>query len=204
MEGKFEQKVEPFWSAATVAQACQVTSYGENLEEQWPILFKVSAMWGLQTKEQLAAMCGVIGHESAHHWWPIHEFGTKCNNCLWDPVFARYGYAPTGECYGGHGLIQTTWPGNHERAQILIQEKTGVKYDLINHPHLILNDPVLAAHCACVYWVDHAGGILQTHSANKNWGEVIHYVWGLNAPGNPDFDQYFRELKYAAEYLLAR
>lgn len=203
MDGQFG--VAPFWSADIVAQACQITgTYGPNVEKQWPILFKVSAAWGLQDRDQLAAMCGVICHESAHQFWPIHEFGTKCGNCLWDPAFSQYGYAPTGECYGGHGLIQTTWPANHERAMTLIKEKTGKSYDLVNHPHLILNDPELAAHCACVYWVDHAGGILQDKSKEHDWGEVIHYVWGLNAPGNPNFDQYFKELKYAAEFLLAK
>lgn len=186
--------VEPFWTPDVVAQACQITTYGQNVEKQWPILFKIAGMWGLQDRKQLACMCGVIGHETAHQWWPIHEFGTN---------FSRYGYSPAGEDYAGHGLIQTTWEENHRRAMQLIAERTGKVYDLVNHPHLILGDPVLAAHCACVYWVDHAGGILIQKANQLNYGEVIHYVWGLNLPGNPNFDQYYRELKYAADYLMA-
>lgn len=193
--------VEPFWTADQVAQACQITTYGENVEKQWPILFEVSALWGLQDRDQLASMCGVIGHESAHHWWPIHEFGTNCGNCAWDPAFSRYGYAPSGECYGGHGLIQTTWQSNHEQAQQAIQDKVGVIYDIVNHPHLILGDPELAAHCACVFWSSRPP--LMAAAARHDYGEVIHYVWGLNAPGNPSFDQYYRELSYAANYLLS-
>lgn len=193
MAGKPE--LTPFWTPDVVAQACQITTYGANVVKQWPILFKISALWELQDRDILAAMCGVIGHESAHRWWPIHEFGTD---------FSRYGFSPFGEDYGGHGLIQTTWESNHERAQYLIKLKTGMDYDLVNHPHLILNDPILAAHCACVYWTDHAGGILIPKSKQHDWGEVIHYVWGLNLPGNKDFDQYYRELKYAGDYLLAR
>lgn len=149
----------------------------------------------MQDRDILASMCGVIAHETAHRFWPIHEFGTD---------FSRYGYAPSGKDYGGRGLIQTTWQSNYEAAARVIKERTGKQYDLINNPDLILNDPELAAHCACVYWVDHAGGILIQKSKVHDYGEVIHYVWGLNQPGNPIFDQYYREVKYAVEYLLAR
>lgn len=193
MAGRLE--VAPIWDANTVAQACQITGlYGPNVEKQWPILYKISAVWGLQERNILACLCGVIAHESAHHWWPIHEFGTD---------FSRYGYAPSGQDYGGRGLIQTTWQSNYIRAENSIYQKTGIRYDLTNNPDLILNDPILAAHCACEYWVDQAGGILIDKSRALDYGEVIHYVWGLNAPGNPNFDQYFKELKYAADYLVS-
>lgn len=169
--------------------------YGPNVEVQWPILYKIAALYELQERDILAAMCGVIGHETAHHWWPIHEFGSD---------FSRYGYSPLGQDYGGRGLIQTTWQSNYERAKVVIKQRTGMDYDLVNRPDLILNDPILAAHAACVYWVDHAGGILIGKSRAHDWGEVIHYVWGLNLPGNKDFDQYYKELSYAGQYLLAR
>lgn len=187
-----------------MAHSCQIPPvYGPNVEVQWPILFKISALWGLQERSILAAMCGVISHESASRFWPIHEFGTNCDNCLWDPVFSRYGYAPTGECYGGHGLIQTTWETNHRRAKIRIKEMTGVDYDLLNHPHMILNDPILAAHCACVYWVDHGGGLLIPASKRQDYGEVIRLVWGAKLPGNQYYDQYYARLTRGANALLA-
>lgn len=169
--------------------------YGHNVEVQWPILFKVAGLYGLQNRDVLAGMCGIIGHESAGRWWPIHEFGTD---------FSQYGKSATGQDYGGRGLIQTTWQSNYEAAARVIKERTGKDYDLVNNPDLILNDPELAAHCACVYWVDHAGGILVDKCKQHDWGEVIHYVWGLNAPGNPVFDRYYTGLRDAAEYLLAR
>ena len=193
MDGQFGL-VEPFWSADIVAQACQITGkYGPNVEKQWPILFAVSKQWGLQDRLQLASLCGVIGHETAHQWWPIHEFGSD---------FSRYGYSPTGQDYGGRGLIQTTWQSNYQQAQQTIENQIGLRYDLVNNPDLILNDPVLAAHAACVYWSQRDP--LMRAAASRDYGEVIHYVWGANLPGNSNFDQYYKELKYAADYLLAR
>lgn len=181
------------WDSATVAQACQITQYGPNVEKQWPVLFKTSKLYGLQERNILACLCGVVAHESAHRFWPIHEFGTD---------FSRYGYAPSGQDYGGRGLIQTTWAANYKQAQDVILAYTGKNYDLVNNPNLVLNDPELAAHCACVFWEQRPG--LIAAARRLDYGEVIHYVWGLNAPGNKDFDQYYREVKYAAEYLLAR
>jgi predicted chitinase len=151
-------------------------------------------MYGLQERNVMACMCGVVAHESAHRFWPIHEFGTD---------FSRYGYAPSGQDYGGRGLIQTTWASNYKQAQDVILARTGQTYDLVNNPDLILNDPVLAAHCACVYFVERSDTLVAA-ARRLDYGEVIHYVWGLNQPGNPSFDQYYAEVKYAAEYLLAR
>lgn len=142
-------------------------------------------------------MCGIIGHESAGRWWSIHEFGNASD-------FNRYGRAPNGQDYGGRGLIQTTWASNYQAVQDYLAAHFGLVVDLVGNPDLLLNDPTLAAHAVCIYWVTHAGGILVEKCKVHDWGEVIHYVWGLNAPGNPTFDTYYSQVKYAAEYLLAR
>jgi hypothetical protein len=187
-------KVAPFWTADEVAQACQITStYGANVEKQWPVLFETSAMYDLQDRDVLAGMCGVIGHESAGHWWPIHEFGTD---------FSRYGYAPSGQDYGGRGLIQTTWQSNYQQVQDYLAINFGLHYDLVNNPDLILNDPTLAAHAALVFWVKRPSLIV--YCQRHDWGHVIEQVWGMYAPGNTYFDPYLAQVKRAAEFLLAR
>ena len=186
----------PFWSADTVAQACKITNtHGPNVERQWPILFKIAGLYGLQDRDVLAGMCGVIGHESAGHWWSIHEFGTD---------FSRYGYSPTGQDYGGRGLIQTTWRTNYQKVQVYLLSNFKIQVDLVNYPDLLLGNPELAAHAACIYWVIHAGGILIDKCKEHNWPDVIYYVWGAKIPGNVYYDQYLSKLTYAANYLLAR
>lgn len=183
-----------------MAQACQITgTYGPNVEKQWPVLFDVAGLYGLQDRDVLAGMCGIIGHESAGHWWPIHEFGDGTR-----AYFDRYGRAPNGQDYGGRGLIQTTWLSAYQIAQDYLRDHFGIVVDLVGNPDVVLGDPVIAAHLACIYWVTHAGGILVDMCRAHRWDEVIHYVWGLNAPGNSVFDAYLVQVKRAATYLLAR
>lgn len=195
MEGQFGLK--SYWSAAQVAQACQITTYGPNVEAMWPILFRTAALYNLHNdREVMAGLCGVIAHETAHRWWPIHEFGNAAD-------FNRYGRAPNGQDYGGRGLIQTTWPGNYAVLQDYVK-RFGIDVDLINNPDALLDDLVLAAHGALTYFVTHANGACINMCHQHDWGHVVYYVWGQYSPGVQVFDQYYNEVKYAAEYLLAR
>lgn len=161
----------------------------------WPVLYKTSKLYNLdKDRDVLAGLCGIIGHESAGRFWPIHEFGTD---------FSRYGYSPTGKDYGGRGLIQTTWQTNYKVLQDYIK-RFGIDVDLVNDPDLLLNDLELAAHGALTYFVTHANGACIDRCRQHDWGHVVYYVWGQYSPGVKVFDDYFNQVKYTAEYLLAR
>ena len=181
-----------------MAQACKITStYGPNVERMWPVLFDTARLYNLQQdRDVLAGLCGVIGHETAGRWWPIHEFGSSSD-------FDRYGRAPNGQDYGGRGLIQTTWQGNYQVLQDYV-ERFGISVDLVNNPDLLLNDLTLAAHGALCYFVTHANGACVAACRQHDWGHVVYYVWGQYSPGTSVFDNYANQVKYAAEYLLAR
>lgn len=186
------------WTSDVVAQACQIGgTYGPNVELMWPMLHGTMVRYGLADEARImAGMCGVIAHETAGRWYPIHEFGNAAD-------FARYGYAPSGQDYGGRGLIQTTWQGNYQSVASYMARHWNMDVDCVNNPDIILQ-PAIACHAACIYWVSHAGGILIDMCLSQRWDEVIHYVWGANLPGNPHFDQYLTRLRYATNYLLAR
>lgn len=185
------------WSSETIAQACRITTYGPNVVATWPILFKIAGLYGLQDRDVLAGMIGVIGHETAGRFASIHEFDDGTG-------FGKYGYATSGQDYGGRGLIQTTWKSNYAVVQDYLEEHFNIKVDLVTYPDLLLNNPELAAHAACIYWVTHAGGVIVPYCKQHNWGEVIHYVWGQKLPGNQYYDTYLEKVTYAANYLLAR
>lgn len=188
MEGQHWQlKPEPIWSAEKVAQACNITEvYGSNVEIMWPILYQVSTLYNIAEPAILAGLCGVIGHETAGRWWPIHEFGTN---------FSQYGYAPTGADYGGRGLIQTTWASNYQVVRDYLAANFNIQADTVNNPDL-LYDPTIAAHAACIYWVTHNNGVILTYCRNGQWAEVQRQVLGAY---NTD---YTNKVIYAASVLL--
>lgn len=173
--------------------------YGPNVEIMWPILFRVAGhpKYDLLDKRIMAGLCGVIRHESAHRFWPIHEFGGP-------QQWARYGRAPNGTYYAGRGLIQTTWAANYGRVQNYLRDEFGIVVDLLGDPDIMIGNPELAAHAACIYWVTHGGYRLVAKACEReDWGEVIRLVWGAKIPGNPDYDKYLREVQFTTRTLLS-
>lgn len=168
-----------FWKLEEIAAAAGKPT-NPNVMDNWPHICRAAALWGMDEPLILIGFLGTMMKETGT-LYPVREAWWVWNV---DPQAAIRYYLNTalhaayqgGWEYHGRGYVQLTHVGNYQMVQNALAEK-GIVVDLVGNPDLMLQ-PEWAAHGLCLYFRDHAGGIMPNLCRQRNWTEVRHYVWG--------------------------
>lgn len=169
-----------YWKLEEIAVAAG-KPVSPNVKDNWPGICRAAGIWGMDDPLILIGFLGTMMKETGtlypvrEAWWVWDKDRQAAINYYLYGNHASY-QGGTGWEYHGRGYVQLTHIGNYQMVQNALAEK-GIVVDLVGNPDLMLV-PEYAAHGLCLYFRDHAGGVMPGLCKQRNWEEVRHLVWG--------------------------